>query len=245
MNTVTETTLRERINKTLHKSLGFPLDYHQRLVHIVRDIEREADNYQPVWLMDGRAIIAANPIHIRRIAGLIRYTDLTAESIIPVLKNGGHDVEQMMFYTLVGEHFRPFAPDSRYTVRQLTHDDTEAFAVFQYACSDDDREMGEVGLNDEIVFGVLDGEKIVAVASTYELWGFVDVGVLTHPDYRQQGLGKAAVSAVSEYYLQRKDDERLKLYRHATANQGSGGIARCLNWQLFATVVYVNFTANQ
>jgi predicted GNAT family acetyltransferase len=135
-------------------------------------------------------------------------------------------------------------PDNRYSVRSLTHDDTEAFLAFQSACSDEDRDEGEVSLDHKIIFGVLDDEQIVAVASTNEIWGFVNIEVLTHPDFRKQGLGKAVVSAVCEHYLQQKNDERIVLYRHLTTNHGSNGIARGLNWQFFATVVYVKFLSN-
>jgi len=64
----------------------------------------------------------------------------------------------------------------------------------------------------------------------YEWHGFSDIGVITDPDYRRQGLGKAAVSGLCEALLQ-AGHERLILYRHEMENRGSQGVAESLNFQ--------------
>lgn len=241
MNTTIEAPLKERIYENLVKTVGLPLHNDQRELIVAPNEERKVDAYQPIWLVDDKVIVRANPAYVERIHAAISETNLAAESIISAFENDGHEVFQMMLYALVEQHFTPVKSHSRYSVRQLSQDDTKAFAAFQAACSDEDREEGDVGLDHEIIFGVLDNERIVAAASTYEMWDMIDIGVLTHPDYRKQGLGKAVVSAVCQHYLQRTDDDRIVLYRHATINQGSNGIAHGLNYQLFATTIYVKF----
>jgi len=139
---------------------------------------------------------------------------------------------------LDAERFQPFTPAPRYTTRQLIKADEAAFAKFTEQSPKREREEADVGLDDGIAYGVLDGERIVAAASTYELHGFTDIGVLTDPEYRQQGLGKAAVSALSEHFLDKQD---LLLYRHETDNLGSMGVVRGLGYWHFADVDFVKF----
>src|SRR5690606_23046395 len=77
-----------------------------------------------------------------------------------------------------------------------------------------------------------DGARMVAGASTYRWLGLVDVGVLTDPAYRGQGLGKAVVSAVAQHVAAQG---HVVCYRHAVYNTGSQGIAEGLRFSLDAT----------
>ena len=81
------------------------------------------------------------------------------------------------------------------------------------------------------------------IASSFEWRGFVDIGVLTDPHYRGQGVGKAISSAIIEHYL-KNDESRPLLWRHETSNLGSGKIAMSLDCQRFATLDYIHFKEN-
>jgi predicted GNAT family acetyltransferase len=81
---------------------------------------------------------------------------------------------------------------------------------------------------------VFDGTRIVAGASTYMWDGLVDVGVLTDPDYRGQGLGKAAVSAACAHFVDNAAESRIVCYRHGAKHAASRGIAQSLGFSFYA-----------
>jgi RimJ/RimL family protein N-acetyltransferase len=139
-------------------------------------------------------------------------------------------------YMLDRALFRPFTPDSRYTVRALTAADAAAFAAFQARCSAPDLEESDISLEQEAPYGVFDGDRMVAGTSTYMWVGLVDVGVLTDPDYRRQGLGKAAVSAACAHSVNDPAESRIVCYRHGLNNAGSRRIAESLGFSFYATV---------
>jgi RimJ/RimL family protein N-acetyltransferase len=143
-------------------------------------------------------------------------------------------IGHMLVYMLDRAVFRRFAPDRRYTVRALTQADAAAFAAFQARCSADDLNESDISVDHEVAYGIFDQDRIVAGASTYMWDGLVDVGVLTDPDYRGQGLGKAAVSAVGAQYVDNAGEPRIVCYRHGTNNPASQGIARSLGFSFYA-----------
>ncbi|MBN2304513.1 MAG: GNAT family N-acetyltransferase, partial [Anaerolineae bacterium] len=125
-------------------------------------------------------------------------------------------------------------PDDRYTVRALTPADQVAFDVFQDHCTPDERAESDISIEQAGAFGVLDGDRIVAGASTYLWRGFVDVGVLTDPAYRHQGLGAAVVSAVCAHIIQ--TGAGIMVYRHVSTNRGSQGVAEKVGFSRFMMV---------
>lgn len=139
-------------------------------------------------------------------------------------------VGQMKLYMLDPVGFELFVPAERYTVRQLTGADRAAFEAFQARCSPDDLNESDISVDHDIAYGAFDGERIVAGASTYGWLGFVDVGVLTDPDYRQQSLGKAVVSAVGAHVIAQGG---IMCYRHALSNLGSQGVAEGVGCSLY------------
>jgi RimJ/RimL family protein N-acetyltransferase len=143
-------------------------------------------------------------------------------------------IGHMLVYMLDGTVFRRFVPDRRYTVRALTQADAAAFAAFQARCSAPDLDESDISIDHEVAYGVFDGSRIVAGASTYMWDGLVDVGVLTDPDYRRQGLGKAAVSAVGAHFVDNPGEPRILCYRHGRNNLASQGVARSLGLSFYA-----------
>jgi RimJ/RimL family protein N-acetyltransferase len=143
-------------------------------------------------------------------------------------------IGHMLVYMLDRATFRRVVPDRRYTVRALTPADAAAFAAFQARCSEHDLNESDISVDHEAAYGVLDEDRIVAGASTYMWDGLVDVGVLTDPAYRGQGLGKAAVSAASAHYVDNPAEPRIVCYRHAASNLASQGIARSLGFSFYA-----------
>jgi GNAT superfamily N-acetyltransferase len=87
------------------------------------------------------------------------------------------------------------------------------------------------------VFGCFDGE-VLAAAGMLERWGdrLLQVGIVTHPDYRGRGYGKAVVSAMTAHGL---TTGGVVQYRTLQANLPSVGIAQALGFQRFAQTLAV------
>jgi N-acetylglutamate synthase-like GNAT family acetyltransferase len=117
------------------------------------------------------------------------------------------------------------------SLRQLTEADTPALDLMKSACSENDVEEGEVNTHDELAIGAFDDDKMVACASMYDWHGFADIGVLVHPDYRQQSLGKAVVSLICQHLLA---PDYVLTYRYDVNNTGSKRIAKSLGFTQYS-----------
>jgi RimJ/RimL family protein N-acetyltransferase len=143
-------------------------------------------------------------------------------------------IGHMLVYMLDRTVFKRCIPDRPYSVRALTQADAAAFAAFQARCSEHDLNESDISIDQETPYGVFDGGRIVAGASAYMWDGLADVGVLTDPEYRGQGLGKAAVSAVCAHFVDNADEQRIACYRHAANNLASQGVARGVGFSFYA-----------
>lgn len=233
---IRNSTLQEKIYAQLVQQFNFPIEQISEAGTSILPTDKvTATGSQPIWQIEKHSFARPNPLlQIVFEDVLARNPDnhrLQASDFV------GCETSRWFFYAADNSQFTPFIPAAKYHTRQLTQDDELAFVAFQEQCSVDERAVADVGLDQEIVYGVFDGERIVAVASSFELWGMIDIGVMTDPNYRKQGLGKATVSAINQHYIE-NDDPRLLLFRHSEINHGSQGVIRGLNYLLFATVDY-------
>ena len=81
--------------------------------------------------------------------------------------------------------------------RLLTEEDSFKFMEFHKACPNSDKEQGMVSLVDPTVYGCYEDGKLVSVASLWN-WGdnLSDIGVLTHPEYRNFGYGLSVCQSI-------------------------------------------------
>lgn len=88
-------------------------------------------------------------------------------------------------------------------------------------------------------FGVWKKDKLVAYSS-YRIFGdnICDAGVLVHPDYRGQGLGKAVVSTLCAYCI---ENSVVPMYRVFEENKGSIRIPEALGFDLLLSVYSMIF----
>jgi len=121
----------------------------------------------------------------------------------------------------------------------LGEEDIEALKRLQAACSSLEWEHGGSHVGDQPVIGTFDGERLVSVAG-YEIWAgtIAQIAVITHPNYRGQGYGKAVVSQLTEEALNRG---LVPQYRTLETNSSSMTIARELGFERYATTVAVRF----
>jgi hypothetical protein len=82
-----------------------------------------------------------------------------------------------------------YIPPAPFNLRKLSGEDLNVMTELHNACSAEEVEEGYVEVTHQISFGCFQGEQLVAASSGYERTGFLDIGVLTHPDFRKKGLG--------------------------------------------------------
>ena len=136
--------------------------------------------------------------------------------------------------------FHLFPPDlperhlpGSFALRRPTHSDDEQVRLLEEAVSVEEVSEAYVSVDHEIACGVFQlrgqGETplLVTAASAYERAGFVDPGVLTHPDFRARGFGSAAVHALCQWANRQG---QVMQYHCNRENAASMGLARRLRF---------------
>lgn len=117
-------------------------------------------------------------------------------------------------------------------VRRLTRADAATFGEFESSASAQDLDDAFVELDHWAVFGALTRNRLVTAASAYP-WGearLADIGVLTLPEFRGHGHGRAAVRALARHAAQQGYEPQ---YRCQLDNEGSIALARSAGFTRF------------
>lgn len=128
--------------------------------------------------------------------------------------------------------FRCFTAKGNFTTRRLygENDNPHLLNLYQ-ACMEEDLDEAAINVDepDPVIYGMFDGNQLVAYAS-HRYWEDViaDMGVLIHPGYRGRGLGKAVVSALCEWCI---ENEIVPMYRVFSYNTHSRGLAQALGFK--------------
>lgn len=131
-------------------------------------------------------------------------------------------------YYLYSSDLPPHLPPESFNVRKLELGDTEHMAVLHQACTPEDVDEGYVEVSHQIAFGCFHQGELVAASSGYERTGFLDIGVLTHPNFRKKGLGRAVVGTLCAWAIEK---HIIPQYRHDVLNSNSRHIAESLNFK--------------
>ncbi|MBX3053946.1 MAG: GNAT family N-acetyltransferase [Caldilineaceae bacterium] len=121
-----------------------------------------------------------------------------------------------------------------FALRRLTSGDDSHIRLLEEAVSLEDVSDAYVSVAHEIACGVFQlrgqGETpfLVTAASAYERAGFVDPGVLTHPQFRGRGFGSAAVHALCQWAFRQN---RMMQYRCNRENAASLHLAQRLGFR--------------
>ena len=125
-------------------------------------------------------------------------------------------------------------------VRKLTADDAELWARFVEEAPEDDLDDAYVELDHWLVFGAIVDGRLVAAASMYP-WDdstLADLGVITLPEVRGQGLARATVRAMSAEALRRGSEPQYRCQLDNAASialAASAGFALYGEWDVVAT----------
>ncbi|WP_193072066.1 GNAT family N-acetyltransferase [Pseudomonas sp. FME51] len=125
-----------------------------------------------------------------------------------------------------------------HAARRLTQADKLLFDEFCSQNSEEDLDGAYVELNHWRVMGLFEQEKLIAVASAYP-WDdslFADMGILTHPDYRQQGFAKLLIRALCKLIL---NDGYQPQYRCQLDNLSSLILAEKAGFSPFAQLDFI------
>src|SRR6266545_4852542 len=130
-----------------------------------------------------------------------------------------------------------FAPADPRGTRPLSNTDRAALDALAAACPPGEWEASSIDPERPPVFGRLVGGALVA-AGTLAPWRerFWNVGIVTHPEHRGRGHGRAVVSAMTRHGL---DQGWLLHYQTLLANVPSVAVARSLGYQQHANTLAI------
>jgi GNAT superfamily N-acetyltransferase len=149
-----------------------------------------------------------------------------------------YPIDQIIGPAFIGYTDRTmFCPFSAEETRLLGSEDLSSLEALQAACNALEWKHGGSQLGDQPVIGAFHGERLVSV-SGYEIWdgGIAHISVVTHPQYRGQGYGKAVVSKLTDEALKRG---LVPQYRTLEANKSSMALGNRLGFERYATTVAV------
>jgi GNAT superfamily N-acetyltransferase len=145
--------------------------------------------------------------------------------------------EHGLTYYLHPSDLPAYLPTDSFSVRKLTLEDAEQMSALQQASTAEEVDESDVEVTYQIAFGCFHEGQLVAASSGYERTGFLDIGVLTHPDFRKKGLGKATVGALCDWAIKK---HIILQYRHDVLNVNSQYVAQSLNFkQYFKTEAFI------
>ncbi|MCK4260448.1 MAG: GNAT family N-acetyltransferase [Halanaerobiales bacterium] len=183
--------------------------------------------------LDDCSLVAVDPLYLNKVKSLIEESSISRAILVGDLKEFfGKD--NVFIFTpgyvtyLIPENFSLGTLDKKFNIRQLDKKDNQYLEILNGACTKRELEYAFVEIDHPVIFGCFYEDQLVAVAS-FIFWGdhIVDIGVLTHPEYRGKGLGKTVVGALCKWGI---DNDKILQYRFEITNIGSGKIAESLGF---------------
>ncbi len=188
-----------------------------------------------IWYIGNCSLIQLDPAYTNKVQEVLSLmannTALSGDALQTAWGSDSIQSRDMgLVHYLYPSDLPNFSPPGHFTLRQLTLNDANSMTTLHQANPPEDVDEGSVEVNHQIAFGCFAGDQLVAAASGYERTGFMDLGVLTHPAFRHQGLGKAVVGAICQWSI---NQDIIAQYRCNVQNVGSSRLAKALNFSLF------------
>jgi len=138
----------------------------------------------------------------------------------------------LLDFFLDPEDFVPFPVGKDFTTHRLYAESENSILLSLFeACTEEDLDNADINIEepDPVIYGIFSGKKLVAYAS-FRYWDDViaDMGVLIHPDYRGQGLGKAVISVLCKWCI---ENDVVPMYRVFNDHPYSIRIPQALGFQ--------------
>lgn len=166
--------------------------------------------------------------------GLQNETTVSEEQLTRALIEANirlNDADNIFYLPIVEQELLVASLDAQET-RQLTASDQEVFDEFISRAPENDVDEAYVELDHWLVYGTFVNGVLGAAASMYPWTGskLADLGVITLPDYRFQGLAKKIVRAISAEALRRGYEPQ---YRCQLENSASVAVAMGAGFEHF------------
>ncbi len=121
---------------------------------------------------------------------------VTADHLVSYFGNENIHInclDKLMY--LYPANLKIFTPDTGVVVRKLQEEDQKYINELNNSCTKEEVDNTFLALDEVGAWGCFIDNRLVSAVS-YADWGlYGDFGVLTHPEYRGQGLAKAVLSA--------------------------------------------------
>ena len=149
-----------------------------------------------------------------------------------------HGADQIFYYNAEQLDIVKDLP-KLYLIRPLTQDDQKIFDEFCQKMPAEDLENAFVALDHWLVYGVFVYGELVALASMYA-WDkdehkIADVGVVTLPEFRQQGHAKRLIRSISQAAILQGYEPQYRCQldnSNSLALAQSSGLAPLLQWDV-------------
>jgi GNAT superfamily N-acetyltransferase len=200
------------------------------VIHIVYIRQRAVVEIDPVLEPEVRGGLAAAGAH-----GVLSSAMLARLWGAPRL---AHVDAGLIFHLQPGALVRPKLR-SQFISRPLAPTDQSLLDGLRNHCTPNEVDEGYVEIDHEIAWGCCEGERLVAVGSAYRRNGFMDLGVLTAPEFRGRGLARHIVCALSDVTLKLG---LIPQYRCNRINRPSRRVAEGAGFTLYYTTESVRLS---
>ncbi|MFA5006291.1 MAG: GNAT family N-acetyltransferase [Candidatus Izemoplasmatales bacterium] len=189
-------------------------------------------NIDPValWRSDDRIVLDVAPELVEKVKGANITPELSDREIAKrVLGN-----ERFALYrgviTFTEQPVQQPPCCEHASVRILTRKDKKALELLKTTCSEPELAHGQVAIDDDLVVGMFKDDVLVGVASLW-FWGddLADIGVITGPNYRNDGVGRSVVAEICNRSLALG---RTPIYRCDDDNIASVKLALSLGFEV-------------
>jgi RimJ/RimL family protein N-acetyltransferase len=193
----------------------------------------DGDKIVALWYIGKHTFVQLDPTYFSQLEQVVKnlpaHTALTGDHIESKWSREAIVSRDLgLMHYLYPPDLPNYLPPEPFTLRQLTEADAALMSTLHAANSLEDVDEAYVEVSHQAAFGCFYGEQLVAAASGYERTGFFDLGVLTHPEFRKKGLGKAVVGAACHWAHQ---TGMIAQYRHNILNTNSQHVAESLNFR--------------
>lgn len=212
-----------------------PEDFSKEGTLFIRDEEISDPSSVILYHVDKMSLVRISPTLADQIGTKDKYSETLTMQGLQSLFGDGYQVSvtsTLLDKYLDPKDFRFFAPKEIFPARRVDaeKDKEILFGLFE-ACTEEELGAADIYVDDPdpVIFGLFDEDKMVAYVS-HRYWGesIADMGVLIHPAYRSQGLGKAVVSVLCEWCIQ---NEVVPMYRVFTDHEHSHRIPLALGFK--------------
>lgn len=131
-----------------------------------------------------------------------------------------------------------FIPTFTHSVVLLNKSHRDQLYRLKENCSNIEWEHSDIDINCKPIMGCFIGERLVAAGSLKETCDISSIGILTHPQFRGRELGKAIVSKLTRYGI---DKGKIIQYQTLEENTSSVAIANSLGYKKILQSISVRF----